>query len=165
MRWRNLHMRIVKLAAGLAAGYVLGARAGRKQYERIAAAVRTVSARPGDASAEQNPEGPPEPDAGVTAPPADVPTTERPTPAVTSDKPRRPRNRRPKAATNTAAPNSTDESPALSTANLDLDAVPMEASEADVIEQNMPLVDRSDDPSSAPLESDVTDAHEQRRSL
>jgi hypothetical protein len=158
-------MRIMKLAAGLATGYVLGARAGREQYERIAATVRTVSARSGGPSAEQKPPGLTEPDAGVAVPPADVAPVERPAPAVTSDKPRRPRNRRPKAATSTAAPSSTDESPTMSAANLDLDAVPMEAAEADVIEQHMPVVDRSDDPTSAPLESDATDAHEQRRSV
>jgi SLT domain-containing protein len=158
-------MRIVKLAAGLAAGYLLGARAGREQYERIAAALRSVSAPPGGPSAEQNPQGLPEPDAAVAAPPADVATIERPTPAITSDKPRRPRNRRTKAATSTAASSSTDDSPAMSTANLDLDAVPMEAAEADVIEQHMPVADRSDDPTPTPLESDATDAHEQRRSV
>ncbi|MEU8607750.1 hypothetical protein AB0C29_07100 [Actinoplanes sp. NPDC048791] len=120
-------MRIVKLAAGFAAGYVLGARAGREQYEKITAAVRTVSA--GGPSAEQNPPGLPEPDAG------------QPSPAVTSDKPRRPRNRRPKAAATTAASSTTGDSPALSSANLDLDAVPMEAAEADVIEQSRPVRD------------------------
>ncbi|MEU8234514.1 hypothetical protein AB0C12_33415 [Actinoplanes sp. NPDC048967] len=151
-------MRIVKLAAGFAAGYVLGARAGREQYEKITAAVRTVSNRPGGPSAD-------DPDAGAAVLPAEVPTIERPTPAVTGDKPRRPRNRRPKAATTTAAAGSTGDSPAMSTANLDLDAVPMEAAEADVIEQSMPVVDRSDEPLSVPLESDPTDAHEQRRSL
>jgi hypothetical protein len=42
----------------------------------------------------------------------------------------------------------------------------MEAAEADVIEQRMPVVDRSDDTAqtSPMLESDVTDAREQRRS-
>ncbi|MFI5889882.1 hypothetical protein ACIA5D_07145 [Actinoplanes sp. NPDC051513] len=39
-------MRIVKLAAGLAVGYVLGARAGREQYERIAASARRLSGSP-----------------------------------------------------------------------------------------------------------------------
>ncbi|WP_433728141.1 hypothetical protein ACQP2Y_14180 [Actinoplanes sp. CA-051413] len=158
-------MRIVKLAAGFAAGYVLGTRAGREKYERITAAVRTVSARPGGPSAEQDPQGLSEPDAGAAVLPADETTIERSTPAVTSDKPRRPRNRRPKAAATTAATSTTDDSPAMSTANLDLDAVPMEAAEADVIEQHMPVVDRSDEPISTPLESDATDAHEQRRSL
>lgn len=160
-------MRIVKLAAGLATGYVLGARAGREQYERLAAAVRTVSARPGGASVDESPQGLPEPDAGVAAPPAEVASIERPTPAVASDKPRRSRNRRPKAAARTAAPGSTDESPAMSTVDLGLDSMPMEAAEADVIEQHMPVVDRSDDPTtpSPTLESDETDAREQRRSL
>ncbi|GAA2642691.1 hypothetical protein [Paractinoplanes durhamensis] len=39
-------MRIVKLAAGIAVGYVLGARAGRERYERIAATARKVSENP-----------------------------------------------------------------------------------------------------------------------
>jgi hypothetical protein len=156
-------MRMVKLAAGFAAGYVLGARAGREKYEQIAAAVRTVSGRPGEASAEENPQGLPEPAAGVAAPRTDVPSIERATPAAASDKPRRPRTRRPKAVAQTTAPNSTDE---LSTANLDLDGIPMEAAEADVIEQHMPVVDRGDETaqSSPALESDAADAREQRRS-
>ena len=36
----------LKLLAGLAAGYVLGARAGRERYERIAEATRRLGARP-----------------------------------------------------------------------------------------------------------------------
>src|SRR4029453_4677646 len=36
----------LKLLAGLAAGYVLGARAGRERYERIAEATRRLAARP-----------------------------------------------------------------------------------------------------------------------
>jgi hypothetical protein len=39
-------MRIVKLAAGLAVGYVLGAKAGRAKYEQIAATARKVSENP-----------------------------------------------------------------------------------------------------------------------
>jgi len=159
-------MRMVKLVAGLATGYVLGARAGREKYERIAAAVRTVSARPGEASVEASIQGSPEPDAAVAAPPADVASVERPDPAVVSDKPRRSRNRRPKAAT-TAASTPTDESPAMSAVDLGLDGIPMEAAEADVIEQHTPVVDRSDDPThpSSTLESNDDDAREQRRSL
>ncbi|MEV6493131.1 hypothetical protein AB0M20_31595, partial [Actinoplanes sp. NPDC051633] len=91
-------MRFVKLAAGLAAGYVLGARAGREKYEQIAAAARKVGNRRSGASAEGNLPGGLEPDAGVVAPVAVVPTTERPTPAVADDTPRRSRNRRTKAA-------------------------------------------------------------------
>jgi hypothetical protein len=37
----------LKLLAGLAAGYVLGARAGRERYERIAEATRRLAERPG----------------------------------------------------------------------------------------------------------------------
>jgi hypothetical protein len=36
----------LKLLAGLAAGYVLGARAGRERYERIAEAARRLAERP-----------------------------------------------------------------------------------------------------------------------
>jgi hypothetical protein len=36
----------LKLLAGLAAGYVLGARAGRERYERIAEATRRLVERP-----------------------------------------------------------------------------------------------------------------------
>jgi hypothetical protein len=36
----------LKLLAGLAAGYVLGARAGRERYERIAQATRRLAERP-----------------------------------------------------------------------------------------------------------------------
>jgi hypothetical protein len=36
----------VKLAVGLAAGYVLGARAGRERYERLAELARRVARRP-----------------------------------------------------------------------------------------------------------------------
>jgi hypothetical protein len=96
-----------------------------------------------------------------------VASSAQPTAAVASDKPRRPRNRPKKAAARTTATGSTGESPAMSTANLGLDGgLPLEASEADVIEQNMPVVDRSDDPTgpSPVLESDAADAREQRRS-
>ena len=39
-------MAILKLAAGLAVGYVLGSAAGREKYEQIAATARKVSAHP-----------------------------------------------------------------------------------------------------------------------
>ena len=39
-------MALMKLAAGIAVGYVLGARAGREKYEQIAATARKVSAHP-----------------------------------------------------------------------------------------------------------------------
>ncbi|MEV6495707.1 hypothetical protein AB0M20_44885, partial [Actinoplanes sp. NPDC051633] len=70
-------------------------------------------------------------------------------------------------AAKAAAPSSTDESPAMSTVDLGLDGIPMEAAEADVIEQNMPVVDRSDDPArtTPALEVDAADAREQGRSL
>jgi hypothetical protein len=46
-------MKIVKLAAGFAIGYVLGARAGREQYERIAEAARGLSGSPQVEQAKQ----------------------------------------------------------------------------------------------------------------
>jgi hypothetical protein len=46
-------MKIVKLAAGLAVGYVLGARAGREQYERIAEQARRLSGSPKVEQAKQ----------------------------------------------------------------------------------------------------------------
>ncbi|HWS33146.1 MAG TPA: hypothetical protein VN408_10435 [Actinoplanes sp.] len=39
-------MGILKLAAGVAVGYVLGSRAGREKYESIAASARKVGAHP-----------------------------------------------------------------------------------------------------------------------
>ena len=39
-------MAILKLAAGVAIGYVLGSRAGRERYEQIAETARKVSAHP-----------------------------------------------------------------------------------------------------------------------
>lgn len=39
-------MAILKLAAGLAVGYVLGSRAGREKYEQIAETARKVSVHP-----------------------------------------------------------------------------------------------------------------------
>ncbi|GAA4605367.1 putative TIM-barrel enzyme [Actinoplanes octamycinicus] len=39
-------MRMLKLAAGFAVGYVLGTRAGREKYEEIAATSRKLAANP-----------------------------------------------------------------------------------------------------------------------
>lgn len=39
-------MKILTLAAGFAAGYVLGSKAGREKYEQIAATARKVSSHP-----------------------------------------------------------------------------------------------------------------------
>ena len=152
-------MRLGKLAVGLAAGYVLGARAGREKYEQIAATARKVSGRPGGAQAEPDVTG-----ADSVTTPAVVPAVAHPTPVSTGDKPRRQRNRRPKAAAVTATPSPADETPATRAVDLG-DDLPMEAAEADVVEQNMPVVDHSDESAlTTPLESDPTDAREQRRS-
>lgn len=40
-------MALMKLAAGLAVGYVLGTRAGRERYEQIAATARQWNSRAG----------------------------------------------------------------------------------------------------------------------
>jgi len=169
-------MRIGTLAAGLAAGYVLGARAGREKYDQIAAAARRVSARSGGAQAEPDVASLRSEARSATAPavtpavepatPAVTPAVEPSTPAGAGTKPRRQRNRRPKAAAATATPATVDETPAMSTADLGLDDLPMEAAEADVVEQHMPVVDHSDESTvtPVPLESDGTDAREQRRS-
>lgn len=147
-------MRIMTLAAGLATGYVLGARAGREKYEQIATAARKVSGQPFTAQTEAE---------SVTAP-AVVQPVEQPTPDVAGPKPRRPRNRRPKAAASTSA---SDSAQTLSTADLSLDAVPLEVAEADAVEQNMPAVDHSEEPATtpSPLESNAADVSEQRRSM
>lgn len=39
-------MRILTLAAGVAAGYVLGTRAGRERYEQIVAGARRLASHP-----------------------------------------------------------------------------------------------------------------------
>jgi hypothetical protein len=39
-------MKVITFAAGLAAGYVLGSRAGREKYEQIVAGWRKVSSHP-----------------------------------------------------------------------------------------------------------------------
>jgi hypothetical protein len=159
-------MRIMTLAAGLATGYVLGARAGREKYDQIAATARKVTTRTSTARADKEVTGL-EPDTNAVTTPAVVPSIEQPAPAVAADKPRRSGNRRTNAVDKTATPNATDETPAMSTANLVLDRLPTEAAEADIVEQNTPVVDNSEEPALTPLplESDPTDVREQRRSL
>lgn len=164
-------MRIVKLAAGLAAGYVLGARAGREKYDQITAVAGKVTGRPVTAPAERS-----EPQAeAVTAPavvssaeqPAPVPSAEQPAPVAGGAKPRRPRNRRPKTVAETAPAGASGRSSATGTADLGMDALPMEAAEADVVEQHMLVVDNTEESALTPppLESDAVDAREQRRSV
>jgi hypothetical protein len=46
-------MKVVKLAAGLAIGYVLGSRAGRDRYEQIVAATRKAQNHPAVTQAQQ----------------------------------------------------------------------------------------------------------------
>jgi len=101
---------ILKVAAGVAVGYVLGAWAGRERYEQITAVARRVSGGGQDQSA--------------------VP------------------------------------SPSPGTAGVVVDDLPLEAAEADVVEQSTPMVDHRDEPALAPvpLESDPDDVREQRRS-
>lgn len=46
-------MKVFKLAAGLAVGYVLGSRAGREKYEQIVAAARRAQSHPAVTQARQ----------------------------------------------------------------------------------------------------------------
>jgi hypothetical protein len=46
-------MKVFKLAAGLAVGYVLGSRAGREKYEQIVAAARRAQGHPAVMHAQQ----------------------------------------------------------------------------------------------------------------
>ncbi|WP_305788391.1 hypothetical protein [Symbioplanes lichenis] len=77
-------MKIMKLATGLAVGYVLGARAGRDKYERIVAVAQQATGR----------SAPAQPSAPVVVPSVPVAVDERPRP---------PRKRRAKPATPSAA--------------------------------------------------------------
>jgi hypothetical protein len=156
-------MRIMTLAAGLATGYVLGARAGREKYDQIAIAARKVSGQPRTAQAGGGLESSATDTESVPAP-AEATTIEQPTTDVAGTKPRRPRNRRAKT---TATPSASEPAQTMSTADLSLDALPLEAAEADVVEQHMPAVDNSEEPAAtpSPLESNAADVQEQRRSM
>jgi hypothetical protein len=46
-------MKVMKFAVGLAAGYVLGSRAGREKYERILAGARKAQTHPAVTQAQQ----------------------------------------------------------------------------------------------------------------
>jgi uncharacterized protein (UPF0333 family) len=46
-------MKVIKLAAGLAVGYVLGSRAGRDKYEQIVATARKAQSHPAVTQAQQ----------------------------------------------------------------------------------------------------------------
>ncbi|GIF23203.1 hypothetical protein BJ973_000441 [Actinoplanes tereljensis] len=46
-------MAIIKFTAGLAVGYVLGARAGRERYEQIVAGARKAQSHPAVTQAQQ----------------------------------------------------------------------------------------------------------------
>jgi hypothetical protein len=88
-------MAMLKLAAGLAVGYVLGARAGREKYEQISAAARKVSSQPTETRTQEKP--PPSITAETSSTPADVAveaTVTTPSPA-----PRRPARRKATPAT------------------------------------------------------------------
>jgi hypothetical protein len=50
-------MKMLKLAAGVAVGYVLGSRAGREKYEQIAATARKVRANPTVIQAQEKAKG------------------------------------------------------------------------------------------------------------
>ncbi|WP_250032406.1 hypothetical protein [Paractinoplanes maris] len=98
-------MRVIKLAAGLAVGYVLGSRAGREKYEQIVATARKVQGSPTVTQAQQkakamlgtesesrpartDPAPSPAPEASVTAlprPPRRQPKTTPAKPAASVD--------------------------------------------------------------------------------
>ena len=50
-------MKMLKLAVGFAAGYVLGTRAGREKYEQIAASARKAAAHPTVVQAQEKAKG------------------------------------------------------------------------------------------------------------
>jgi hypothetical protein len=50
-------MKVLTFAAGLAAGYVLGAKAGREKYEQIASAARRASSHPTVVQAKEKAQG------------------------------------------------------------------------------------------------------------
>jgi hypothetical protein len=50
-------VRVIKLAAGLAIGYVLGSRAGREKYEQIVTTARKVQDHPAVAQAQEKAKG------------------------------------------------------------------------------------------------------------
>ena len=87
-------MGMVKLAAGVAVGYVLGARAGREKYEQIAARARRLGGAP-----ETQPgaaEAPPSPAGGADTATLRLPETasevQQDAPAIR--RPRQPRRRK-----------------------------------------------------------------------
>ena len=83
---------IAKLAAGLAAGYVLGARAGREKYDQIVAVARKLSDRRIDAPVLEATQ-PLDSESAATVPDTALPAVP-PVGLAPSDKPRRPRSRR-----------------------------------------------------------------------
>jgi hypothetical protein len=50
-------MKVLTLAAGFAAGYVFGTKAGRQKYEQIAATARKVSSHPTVVQAQEKAKG------------------------------------------------------------------------------------------------------------
>jgi hypothetical protein len=65
-------MKVITFAAGLAAGYVLGSRAGREKYEQIVAGWQKVSGQPAEVRAQD--------EAGAVA--AELTTAEPDVPAI-----------------------------------------------------------------------------------
>lgn len=100
-------MGILKLAAGVAVGYVLGSRAGREKYESIAASARKAAAHPRVVEAQEKAKaligtGTDK----VNTKLHDVAESARPTPSVTST---------PAPATTTPKPAATTPKPAAAT--------------------------------------------------
>jgi hypothetical protein len=97
-------VKVFKLAAGLAVGYVLGSRAGREKYEQIVAAARRAQSHPAVTQAQQKARA-----LGKTA--SDSPPADRdpvladvPASATSGDTTPRPPRRRPKTTPTTPAP-------------------------------------------------------------
>jgi hypothetical protein len=94
-------MKVIKLAAGLAVGYVLGSRAGRDKYEQIVATARKAQNHPAVTQAQQKAKellgGTSTPETGTDPVPATTPATiasDRPDTELTSATGSRPPRRR-----------------------------------------------------------------------
>ncbi|MCY1136540.1 hypothetical protein OWR29_00915 [Actinoplanes sp. Pm04-4] len=97
-------MRVIKLATGLAIGYVLGSRAGREKYDQIVATARKAR-RSASTPAQDEPGTAPAAGADEPAASAALVVTDVQETVVVTDAPRTPPRRRPKgAATTTIAP-------------------------------------------------------------
>jgi len=103
-------MRVMKFAVGLAAGYVLGSRAGREKYEQILAAARRAQHHPAVTQVQQKANGLLGSGADPLPAPVDTqPPTADVTVSVGNAAPRAPRHR---TKSTTTAPSVTADPPA-----------------------------------------------------